>query len=38
VLYERFFQGDRLRNVVILNSLYDKEPVTRWVREFLEEE
>ncbi len=38
VLYERFFQGDRLRNVVILNSLYDKEPVTRWVREFLDEE
>ena len=38
VLYERFFQGDRLRNMVILNSLYDKEPMTRWVREFLEEE
>ncbi len=38
VLYERFFQGDRMRNVVILNSLYDKEPMTDWVREFLEKE
>ncbi|MGQ4807637.1 4-hydroxyphenylacetate 3-monooxygenase oxygenase component [Candidatus Entotheonellaceae bacterium PAL068K] len=38
VLYERFFQGDRSRNVVLLNSLYDKEPVSKWVREFLEAE
>ena len=38
VLYERFFQGDRNRNVVILNNLFDKEPMTQWVRDFLEEE
>jgi 4-hydroxyphenylacetate 3-monooxygenase len=37
VLYERFFQGDRTRNVVLLNSLYDKRPMTDWVRKFLEE-
>ena len=36
VLYERFFQGDVYRNVVLLNSLYDKEPMTKWVRDFLE--
>jgi 4-hydroxyphenylacetate 3-monooxygenase len=36
VLYERFFQGDRTRNVVILNQLYDKEPMTEWVREFIQ--
>ena len=38
VLYERFFQGDLFRNVVLLNSLYDKEPMTQWVRDFLEQE
>jgi 4-hydroxyphenylacetate 3-monooxygenase len=37
VLYERFFQGDQFRNVVLLNTLYDKAPMTSWVREFLEE-
>ena len=37
VLYERFFQGDRNRNTVILDSLYDKEPMTNWVQAFLEE-
>jgi 4-hydroxyphenylacetate 3-monooxygenase len=37
VLYERFFQGDRFRNVVLLHELYNKEPMTTWVREFLEE-
>ena len=36
ILYERFFQGDVYRNVVLLNSLYDKEPATAFVREFLE--
>ena len=35
ILYERFFQGDAYRNVVLLNSLYDKEPATAFVREFL---
>lgn len=38
VLYERFFQGDRFRNVVLLNSLYDTAAMTTWVREFLQEE
>jgi len=37
VLYERFFQGDRSRNVVLLNELYDTQPMTAWVREFLEQ-
>ena len=36
ILYERFFQGDVNRNVVLLNSLYDKEPATAFVREFLD--
>ena len=38
ILYERFFQGDRNRNVLLLNSLYDKEPMSRWVQEFLDQE
>ena len=38
ILYERFFQGDAYRNVVLLNSLYDKRPATEFVREFLEGE
>ena len=38
ILYERFFQGDAYRNIVLLNSLYDKEPATAFVREFLEDE
>ena len=36
VLYERFFQGDRARNVVLLTTLYDTAPMTAWVREILE--
>ena len=36
VLYERFFQGDSVRNAHILSDAYDKEPMTEWVREFLE--
>ena len=35
ILYERFFQGDVNRNVVLLNTLYDKDPATDFVREFL---
>ena len=35
ILYERFFQGDAYRNVVLLNGLYDKAPATEFVREFL---
>ena len=38
ILYERFFQGDRARNVVLMNSRYDKEPTSRWVQEFLNQE
>ena len=37
VLYERFFQGDRVRNAFLLNTLYDKQPATDRVRAFLEE-
>ena len=35
ILYERFFQGDVYRNIVLLNSLYDKAPATSFVRGFL---
>ena len=35
ILYERFFQGDVYRNIVLLNSLYDKAPATNFVRDFL---
>jgi len=35
ILYERFFQGDTYRTVVLLNNVYDKEPMTARVREFL---
>ena len=38
VLYERFFQGDAVRNAHILCDLYDKEPMTGWVQEFVEQE
>ncbi len=38
VLYERFFQGDAQRNAFILNDIYDKEPMTNWVWEFLQQE
>ena len=38
VLYERFFQGDALRNAIILCNLYDRESPAEWVRGFLEQE
>src|SRR5919106_6882346 len=38
VLYERFFGGDTVRNAIVLYNLYDKEPATTMVREFLEQE
>ena len=38
VLYERYFQGDALRNQILLHNLYDKGPMTDWVQEFLEQE
>ncbi len=36
VLYERYFGGDSIRNATVLYGLYDKEPATEWVQEFLE--
>jgi 4-hydroxyphenylacetate 3-monooxygenase len=38
VLYERYFGGNVLQNSVILYNFYDKEPMTTWVRQFLEQE
>ncbi len=36
VLYERYFQGDWMRNAALLLSIYDREPLMDQVREFLE--
>ena len=38
VLYERFFQADAVRNAVILYNMFDLEPMTDYVREFLNQE
>jgi 4-hydroxyphenylacetate 3-monooxygenase len=38
VLYERYFGGNALQNAVLLYQLYDKGPMTAWVREFLDQE
>ena len=38
VLYERFFQADAVRNAAILYHMFDGEPMTDWVREFLHQE
>jgi 4-hydroxyphenylacetate 3-monooxygenase len=38
ILYERYFGGNTLQNSVVLNTLYDKGPMTRWVNEFLQDE
>lgn len=38
ILYERFFQGDAQRNTVLLNTLYDKQPATNFVQNFLDQE
>jgi 4-hydroxyphenylacetate 3-monooxygenase len=37
VLYERWFGGDSFRNALILYDIYDREPMTHWVQEFLEQ-
>ncbi|MBI3327325.1 MAG: 4-hydroxyphenylacetate 3-monooxygenase, oxygenase component [Nitrospinae bacterium] len=37
VLYERYFGGNALQNAVILYNLYDREPMTHWVRQFMEQ-
>ena len=36
VLYERYFQGDWMRNAALLLGIYDREPLMEQVREFLE--
>ena len=38
VLYERYFQGDWMRNAALLLGVYDREPLEKQVREFLERE
>ena len=38
VLYERYFGGDSVRNGIILYGMYDKQPMTDWVRDFLDQE
>ncbi|MFQ6026957.1 MAG: 4-hydroxyphenylacetate 3-monooxygenase, oxygenase component [Dehalococcoidia bacterium] len=35
VLYERYFQGDWMRNATVLYQAYDTEPLTQQVRDFL---
>ncbi len=35
-LYERYFQGDWMRNAALLLGVYDREPLMQQVREFLE--
>ena len=35
VIYERYFQGDWMRNASILFDAYDAEPVMQQVRDFL---
>jgi 4-hydroxyphenylacetate 3-monooxygenase len=37
VLYERYFGGNAMQNSIIMYHLYDKEPMTDWVRQFLEQ-
>ena len=38
VLYERFFQADSVRNSIILYNMFDRAPMTEWVRDFLHQE
>ena len=38
VLYERYFGGNALQNAVILYQFYDKQPMTAWVRQFIEQD
>jgi 4-hydroxyphenylacetate 3-monooxygenase len=37
VLYERYFGGNALQNAVVLYNYYDKQPMTTWVRQFMEQ-
>ena len=36
VLYERYFQGDWMRNAALLLGIYNREPLEQQVRDFLE--
>ncbi len=36
VLYERYFQGDWMRNAALLLGIYDRQPLEKQVQEFLE--
>ena len=36
VLYERYFQGDWMRNAALLLGVYNREPLEQQVRDFLE--
>ena len=38
VLYERYFGGDAQSNATLMFSLFDLQPMSEWVREFLAEE
>ena len=38
VLYERYFGGDAQSNATLMYSLFDRQPMSEWVREFLAEE
>ena len=38
VLYERYFGGDAQSNATLMFSLFDHQPMSEWVREFLAEE
>jgi 4-hydroxyphenylacetate 3-monooxygenase len=38
VLYERYFGGNAQTNATVLYNSYDKEPMSAWVQEFLEQE
>lgn len=38
ILYERYFGGDAIRNGIMLDNIYDKGPMTTFVRDFLYKE
>ena len=38
ILYERYFGGDALRNGIMLDNIYDKGPMTDFVRDFIYQE
>ncbi|MFQ6029103.1 MAG: 4-hydroxyphenylacetate 3-hydroxylase C-terminal domain-containing protein, partial [Dehalococcoidia bacterium] len=38
VLYERYFGGNAVSNATLIYNMYNKEPMSDWVQEFLEQE